>query len=58
MYIIREETDSSLPVIGAAFGGRDHTTALHAIEKITELVREDQRLQGDLRQIRQRLHNR
>jgi chromosomal replication initiator protein len=47
-----------LPVIGAAFGGRDHTTALHAIEKITELVREDSRLQGDLRLIRNRLHSR
>ena len=56
MYIVREETESSLPVIGNAFGGRDHTTALHAIEKITDLVLEDARLQGDLRQIRQRLH--
>jgi chromosomal replication initiator protein len=55
MYLIREETESSLPVIGAAFGGRDHTTALHAIEKITELVREDARLQADLRQVRSRL---
>jgi len=58
MYLIREETESSLPVIGTAFGGRDHTTALHAIEKITELVREDQRLQNDLRLIRHRLHSR
>jgi chromosomal replication initiator protein len=58
MYLIREETESSLPVIGSAFGGRDHTTALHAIEKITELVREDARLQNDLRLIRQRLHSR
>jgi chromosomal replication initiator protein len=56
MYITREETESSLPVIGTAFGGRDHTTALHAIEKITDLVLEDSRLQGDLRQIRERLH--
>jgi chromosomal replication initiator protein len=56
MYLIREETESSLPVIGSAFGGRDHTTALHAIEKITELVREDARLQNDLRQIRNHLH--
>ncbi len=56
MYIVREETESSLPVIGNAFGGRDHTTALHAIEKITDLVLEDARLQADLRQIRQRLH--
>jgi chromosomal replication initiator protein len=58
MYLIREETDSSLPVIGSAFGGRDHTTALHAIEKISELVREDTRLQSDLRQLRHRLHSR
>jgi chromosomal replication initiator protein len=58
MYLIREETESSLPVIGSAFGGRDHTTALHAIEKITELVREDARLQNDLRQIRNHLHAR
>jgi len=56
MYLVREETESSLPVIGGAFGGRDHTTALHAIEKITELVREDARLQNDLRVVRQRLH--
>jgi chromosomal replication initiator protein len=56
MYLLREETESSLPAIGTAFGGRDHTTALHAIEKITELVREDARLQSDLRLIRQALH--
>jgi chromosomal replication initiator protein len=58
MYIIREETDSSLPVIGDAFSGRDHTTALHAIEKITDLLHEDTRLQNDIRQLRQRLHSR
>ena len=38
--------------------GRDHTTALHAIEKITELMREDVRLQGEVRAIREQLHNR
>ena len=58
MYLIREETELSLPVIGTAFGGRDHTTALHAIEKITELMREDVRLQGEVRAIREQLHNR
>jgi chromosomal replication initiator protein len=55
MYIIREEIESSYPVIGASFGGRDHTTALHAYEKITELVREDSRLQSDIRQLREHL---
>jgi chromosomal replication initiator protein len=58
MYLIREETESSLPVVGDAFGGRDHTTALHAIEKISELLREDARLQGEIRGIREILHNR
>ncbi len=56
MFLVREETDSSLPVVGDAFGGRDHTTALHAIEKIGELLREDVRLQADIRSLKQRLH--
>jgi chromosomal replication initiator protein len=34
MFLVREETPSSLPAIGKAFGGRDHTTALHSIENI------------------------
>jgi chromosomal replication initiator protein len=58
MFIIREETASSLPAIGTAFGGKDHTTVLHACEKITEMSKEDQRLQMDLRQIRERLNAR
>lgn len=36
MYICRELTDSSFPSIGEAFGGRDHTTVIHACEKITK----------------------
>jgi chromosomal replication initiator protein len=55
MYLVREETPSSLPVIGQAFGGRDHTTALHSIEKIANELKEDERLQHDLRIIRDRL---
>ncbi|MDB5067757.1 MAG: dnaA, partial [Chloroflexi bacterium] len=58
MFLIREETASSLPAIGQAFGGKDHTTVLHAYEKILELSREDARLQSDLRHIRDRLHAR
>ena len=57
MYLIREETESSLPVVGDVFGGRDHTTALHAIEKISELLREDARLQGEIRGLREILRN-
>jgi chromosomal replication initiator protein len=56
MYIVREETPSSLPMIGQAFGGRDHTTALHSIEKIALGLKEDERLQYDVRTIRERLY--
>ena len=55
MYLIREETASSLPAIGQAFGGKDHTTVFHAYEKIAELNREDARLQQSLRELRARL---
>ena len=41
MYLSRELTDASLPKIGKEFGGRDHTTVLHANAKILRLIRED-----------------
>jgi chromosomal replication initiator protein len=41
MYLSRELTDSSLPKIGKEFGGRDHTTVLHANAKITRMISED-----------------
>jgi chromosomal replication initiator protein len=41
MYLSRELTDSSLPKIGRAFGGRDHTTVIHATSKIARKIRED-----------------
>ena len=41
MYLSRELTDSSLPRIGREFGGRDHTTVMHANTKITRLISED-----------------
>jgi chromosomal replication initiator protein len=41
MYLSREMTDASLPKIGKEFGGRDHTTVIHATSKITRLINED-----------------
>jgi chromosomal replication initiator protein len=59
MYLARELTDSSLPKIGKEFGGRDHTTVIHATSKIARLIREDrsvynlvQELTARVRQVR------
>lgn len=41
MYLVRELTDYSLPKIGEEFGGRDHSTVIHACEKIQELIKND-----------------
>lgn len=55
MYILRN--DASLPYeeIGELFGGRDHTTVLHAVEKITTVLPSDERLRGALLEVRKRL---
>lgn len=55
MYLSRELTDSSLPKIGDEFGGRDHTTVIHAHEKISKLVQVDSQLQHHLKEINDRL---
>ena len=47
MALAKELTDHSLPEIGDAFGGRDHTTVLHACRKVEELRQTDGRLQDD-----------
>ncbi|WP_353989677.1 chromosomal replication initiator protein DnaA [Pediococcus argentinicus] len=52
MYLARELTDNSLPMIGVEFGGKDHTTVLHAYEKIKKDIETDDDLQrqvGDLK---------
>ncbi len=56
MFLVREETPSSLPAIGQAFGGRDHTTALHSIEKIMNELKEDDRLRYELQALREQLY--
>jgi len=47
MALAKELTSHSLPEIGAAFGGRDHTTVLHACRKVVELKEADQRIAED-----------
>jgi chromosomal replication initiator protein len=47
MALCKELTEHSLPEIGTAFGGRDHTTVLHACRRIEELCATDNRLRED-----------
>jgi len=56
MFLMREEMKSSYPAIGTALGGRDHTTAMHAYDKISGLVDNDEKLKQDLEIIKQRLY--
>ncbi|MCB5239286.1 MULTISPECIES: chromosomal replication initiator protein DnaA [Niallia] len=55
MYLSRELTDFSLPKIGEEFGGRDHTTVIHAHEKISKLLLTDSLLQKQLKEINELL---
>lgn len=55
MYLIREETDSSLPQIGQLLGGRDHTTIMHGCEKIGAQIETDEQLRRDWLAIKQML---
>ncbi|SNZ02225.1 chromosomal replication initiator protein DnaA [Terribacillus aidingensis] len=55
MFLSRELTDFSLPKIGEEFGGRDHTTVIHAHEKISKLLSEDQEFQREIDEIKERL---
>jgi len=57
MYIAREITDNSLPKIGEEFGGRDHTTVIHAYEKIKEALKKDPSLETTIKQINEKLQN-
>lgn len=58
MYLARELTDASLPRIGEEFGGRDHTTVMHACEKIRKDQQVDAQLAATLRAITARLQER
>lgn len=57
MYLMRSELGSSYPGIGSQFGGRDHTTALHAYEKISKELEHDQKLQEDVALLKEKIYN-
>jgi chromosomal replication initiator protein len=51
MYVFRELTDFSYPAIAREFGGRDHTTVIHAVEKITNLMGERRQIYDQVTQL-------
>ncbi len=55
MYLSRKLTDMSLPKIGEEFGGRDHTTVIHAYEKISDNLNTDENLQHTIETITKKL---
>ncbi len=52
MYLLREDFNGSYPYIGQKFGGRDHTTVIHAYEKVSSDLKKDQDLKDRLNKIR------
>ncbi|MDI6892385.1 MAG: chromosomal replication initiator protein DnaA [Actinomycetota bacterium] len=55
MYLARELTDFSLPKIGKEFGGRDHTTVLHATTKIEKLLNEQREVYNQIQELTNRI---
>jgi len=56
MYLLREEANVSLPQIGEALGGRDHTTVMYGCDKVAELLEEDDRFRRQVLSIKERLY--
>jgi len=56
MYLLREELKSSFPFIGLKIGGRDHTTAIHACEKIRKEIESDPNLNDEVNLIKEKLY--
>jgi chromosomal replication initiator protein len=55
MYVFRENTDLSYPAIAREFGGRDHTTVIHAVDKVQRLMKERQQVYDQVTELTQRL---
>ncbi len=57
MYLMRKEINASYPTIGQELGGRDHTTAMHAFNKITKEVSESDKIKQDIESVKQLLYS-
>ena len=58
MYLMREEANISLPQIGEALGGRDHTTVMYACDKVGDMIERDDRLRRQVIQLREQIFGR
>jgi len=56
MYLLREDFNTSYPYIGEKFGGKDHTTVIHAYEKISNDIKSNEKIRDDIRQIREMIY--
>ena len=56
MYLMREELKSSFPSIGQEIGGRDHTTAMHAYDKIKKVLKKDDKIRQNIEILKQKLY--
>jgi chromosomal replication initiator protein len=57
MYVFREQTDLSYPAIAREFGGRDHTTVIHAVEKIGALMKERRQIYDQVTELTQNIRS-
>jgi chromosomal replication initiator protein len=57
MYLLREETDASLPAVGESLGGRDHTTIMYGYKKIADMIERDDNLRRQVIALRERLYS-
>ena len=55
MYLAKQHTTNSLPDIGRKFSNRDHTTVIHAVKKIEELVKKDNEIKQNIIEIKKKL---
>ena len=55
MYFAKQHTTNSLPEIGRKFSNRDHTTVIHAVKKIEELIQKDNEIKQSVNEIKKKL---
>jgi chromosomal replication initiator protein len=56
MYLARKHTATSFPIIGSKFGGRDHSTVIHAAKTIEKKIKEDPQMQTTIEKLEKNLN--